>query len=81
MRTVLATVLVLACNQSPLPPARERDAERRVSVAGYDVIIRNGEIIDGTGSARKHADVGIRNDTMISARRPRIPRSTPGAAW
>lgn len=30
-------------------------------MAGYDIIIRGGTIIDGTGDARRNADVGIRN--------------------
>lgn len=59
MRAVLATLLILACTRSG------RQAPPPV-VSDFDLIIRNGEIIDGIGSARKRADVGIRNDTIAT---------------
>ena len=35
-----------------------------MSSSRYDLIIRNGEVIDGTGVPRYKADVGIRGDTI-----------------
>ncbi|MDP2858509.1 MAG: amidohydrolase family protein [Bacillota bacterium] len=32
----------------------------------FDTIIRNGEVIDGTGAARKKADVGIKGDSIAA---------------
>jgi len=32
----------------------------------YDVILRAGHVIDGTGSAPRRADVGIRGDTIVA---------------
>jgi N-acyl-D-amino-acid deacylase len=34
--------------------------------ASFDLIIRNGEVIDGTGSPRVRADVGIRGDAIAA---------------
>jgi adenine deaminase len=36
----------------------------------YDLIIRNGQVVDGTGSAPRRADVGVTGD-RIRRRRPR----------
>jgi N-acyl-D-amino-acid deacylase len=47
--TVLAAVLLTACG------AREP----------YDVIIRNGMVVDGTGSPPRQTDVGIRGDRIV----------------
>ena len=33
-------------------------------VSRYDLIIKNGEVIDGSGASRKKADVGIRGDQI-----------------
>lgn len=32
----------------------------------FDILIRNGDVIDGTGAPRKRADVGIRGDTVAA---------------
>lgn len=32
----------------------------------FDLIIRNGEIVDGEGTARRKADVGVRGDTIAA---------------
>ena len=32
----------------------------------YDVIIRGGEVVDGTGAARRRADVGIRDGKVVA---------------
>jgi dihydroorotase/N-acyl-D-amino-acid deacylase len=33
----------------------------------FDLIIRNGDVIDGTGALRRHEDVGIRGDSIAAA--------------
>ena len=33
-----------------------------------DLIIRNGTVIDGTGSPKFKADIGIKNDSVIALR-------------
>lgn len=39
-----------------------------VSACGpkYDLVIRNGDVIDGTGSAAQHADLGIKGDRIVA---------------
>ena len=32
----------------------------------YDLLIKNGSVIDGTGSATKHADLGIKDGVIVS---------------
>jgi len=32
----------------------------------YDILIRGGDLVDGTGSARRRADVGIRGDRVVA---------------
>lgn len=32
----------------------------------YDILIRGGDVVDGTGSARRRADVGIRGDRVVA---------------
>jgi N-acyl-D-amino-acid deacylase len=60
MRAVFAALLALTCSSG-------QPAERRPGAAvatQFDLIIRNGTVIDGTGKARFRADVGIRGDTI-----------------
>src|SRR5207248_3042516 len=38
---------------------------RPLSPVPFDVRILNGDIIDGTGAARRRADLGIRGDTIV----------------
>lgn len=47
---LLGILLITACRQEP----------------AFDVIIRNGTILDGTGSAGYRGDVGIRADTLAA---------------
>jgi len=58
MRPQLFLALALACTH-PVGQARAPVPPRE-----FDVIIRNGDVIDGSGSTRVHADVGIRGDTI-----------------
>ena len=53
-----ALALALACTH----PSGQAGAP--VSPSDFDLIIRNGEVIDGSGAARVRADVGIRGDTI-----------------
>ena len=53
----LVLLLALTC-------AAEVPAPRHVKPADFDIIIRNGDVIDGTGRARFRADVGIRGETI-----------------
>ena len=45
---------------------RQPDNSATRQPATYDVIIRNGQLIDGTGSPRKRADVAIKGDTIVA---------------
>ncbi|HUP62286.1 MAG TPA: D-aminoacylase [Thermoanaerobaculia bacterium] len=58
MRIALLLFAVAACSD-PAPP-------KKAPAAGYDLVIRGGEIIDGTGAARVRADVGIRGDRIAA---------------
>lgn len=60
MRLLLLTLLLLRCGA--VPPA----ADQRERPADFDLLIRGGEVIDGTGAARRRADVGIRGDTIVA---------------
>lgn len=50
-----------AADQNPQPAAR-RSGGRQM----FDVLIRNGKIIDGTGSPWYSADIGIRNSHVVA---------------
>jgi len=54
----IALLALLTCTQSP--------ESSRAGAADYDLIIRGGEVIDGTGAPRKRADVGVRGDTIVA---------------
>ena len=45
----------------------------------YDILIRNGRIVDGTGAPWYYADVAISNGRIAAIGGPRVPRepSTP----
>jgi dihydroorotase/N-acyl-D-amino-acid deacylase len=48
-----------------LAPLACRVVDQRGTDAPYDVIITNGRVIDGTGSAWFYGDVAIRNDRIV----------------
>src|SRR4051812_6876731 len=55
--------LALACTQtSATTPAAPR--QQSAASTDFDLIIRNGDVIDGSGAPRVRADVGIRGDTI-----------------
>src|SRR5436189_5605544 len=60
MRIALLALLLAGCGAAGSQPVGSR------ATATFDIIIRNGDVIDGTGAPRKHADVGIRGDTIVS---------------
>lgn len=57
MRIALALILALTCSA-------ESPARRSPAAARFDVMIRGGDVIDGTGSPRRHADIAIQGDTI-----------------
>ena len=58
MRPLIFALLAFTCSESSQPPSP-------IPVSPtYDLIIRNGEVIDGTGAPRLRADVGVRGDTI-----------------
>ena len=60
-RAVLGT-LVLACTLSPSTPLAGQDA-------AFDILIRNGRVLDGTGNPYFLADVGIQGDRIVAVGR------------
>ena len=60
----LALALLLACNRASLPA---HATSKSAAVAhDFDVVIRDGSVLDGTGAPAKRADVGIRGDTIAA---------------
>src|SRR5689334_25433265 len=51
-----------------LPPGSWSILEAQQSAAPglFDVLIRNGKILDGTGNPWYHADLGIRGDRIVA---------------
>ena len=69
IRTGLVTLLLASIGHAQAPPV-------------FDLIVRHGTVIDGTGNPRYDADIGIRNgyitaigDLAAAARRPRSRRA------
>jgi N-acyl-D-amino-acid deacylase len=60
-------IAAAAYDAPPPPPAAVAVASvERKPVPGYDIIIRNGHILDGTGNNWFAADVGIRGDRIVA---------------
>ena len=38
--------------------------------ANYDIILRNGEVVDGTGAPRRRADVAVKGDRISAVTKP-----------
>jgi N-acyl-D-aspartate/D-glutamate deacylase len=65
MRVAILAILVLACGGGApaTSPAKAPPGSAALHTT-YDVIIRGGEVIDGSGRARFRADVAIKGDTI-----------------
>ena len=61
MKKYLALVLPLFVVTLLIPPTRRSQAARAPQ---YDIIIRNGRVIDGTGRAAYDADVAVKGDRI-----------------
>ncbi|HYI13338.1 MAG TPA: D-aminoacylase [Thermoanaerobaculia bacterium] len=59
-----AVLLFLACSQPHPPTASSATAETQKNEKDFDLLILNGHLLDGTGSPRTRADLGIRGDTI-----------------
>src|SRR5256712_2674587 len=46
------------------PPARERGEPRR-ALMPYDLVIKNGMVVDGSGFSRYRADVAVKDGTIV----------------
>jgi dihydroorotase/N-acyl-D-amino-acid deacylase len=53
-------LLVVACSPKTAPPPVPTDA------TGYDLVITNGKIVDGTGNPWYYGDVGVRGDRIVT---------------
>jgi N-acyl-D-amino-acid deacylase len=67
MRVVALLFVLLSCRPDQrtaetATPARERGA----AATSFDLIIRGGDVLDGTGARAVRADVGIRGDTIAA---------------
>ena len=56
--------LLISCLTFILAVFQTSNRKAEASVAAYDIVIRNGIIVDGTGSRRYKADVGIVGDRI-----------------
>jgi N-acyl-D-amino-acid deacylase len=62
-------LLALTCAAPParhLAPYADASAKTAAPKADFDLLIRGGDVIDGTGAARVRADVGVRGDTIAA---------------
>ena len=62
-------LMVAACRPSTAPSP----------VSSYDVVISGGRIVDGTGNAWYHGDVGIKGDRIVKITGPGMLASAPAA--
>ena len=61
---LLVLLAALSCSgEAPLPLPATRSP---LPASDFDITIRGGEVIDGTGRPRYRADVGIRGDTIVA---------------
>jgi N-acyl-D-amino-acid deacylase len=71
MKALMMSLLLLGCAQAePAAPstaaAAAAPAAHTANGTQYDVIIRGGVVLDGTGAPQVIADVGIRGDTIAA---------------
>ena len=62
MRLIVALLCLIAISVSFAFTAGEMSA---AAAPEYDIIIRHGQVVDGSGRARFTADVAIRNDRIV----------------
>lgn len=62
MRLALLAIFLLTCSDA----APRRGGAVRSAPAEFDIVIRNGLVIDGTGAPGRRADVGIRGDAIAA---------------
>ena len=62
----LALLLVGGCGAAPQRAETQSRRPQRAPLHQYDVIVRGGELLDGTGTPRTRADLGIRGDTIAA---------------
>ena len=60
MRTVIRAAIAVVV----LAPLVMQSRPPSAQAPSFDLIVRNGRIIDGTGSAWYRADIGVRGDTI-----------------
>src|SRR5581483_8059154 len=60
---LFALVLAFMCAAEPTSRGTGHGAQ---GTSSFDIVIRNGDVIDGTGKARYRADVGINGDTIAA---------------
>jgi N-acyl-D-aspartate/D-glutamate deacylase len=63
----LALLLTVACQPAATAPRNSeepRNRGTRGTASSYDLIIRGGDVLDGSGAKRVRADVGIRGDAI-----------------
>ncbi|HKR62949.1 MAG TPA: D-aminoacylase [Thermoanaerobaculia bacterium] len=63
MRFPLLALLALTC-AAPSAPTESRAPS--AAKTDYDIVILHGDVLDGTGAARRRADVGIRGDAIAA---------------
>lgn len=54
-----------ACTHVPPDPQEEHTATARPRPADYDLVLRNGRVVDGTGSPWYRADIAIRGQEIV----------------
>jgi N-acyl-D-amino-acid deacylase len=62
-KSVIAKIIVLALGILSLPTLSS--AQRANGVGGYDIVITNGRLIDGTGNPWFNADIGIKGGKIV----------------
>lgn len=65
MRFAILALAALTC-ASPQPPEVSRQPPTANRQPSYDLVIRGGEILDGTGAPKRRADIAIRGDSIVA---------------
>jgi N-acyl-D-amino-acid deacylase len=63
---IVAIVGVLTCSGSSGVIARRPELQSRQNQTQYDVVIRNGQLVDGTGSPARRADVAVKSGKIAA---------------